>query len=159
VTPDYLNIHKLFMEISTQKPVHLRFIVPALLSIFLVTSCARKINFTNSAVVPAAEGYVKVKKDNNNNYALDIRVKNLASPKKLTPPKETYVVWIETGSGTKNIGQLSSASGFFTGSLKASLKTVSPYKPTRLWITAENDGSLQYPGAQSVLVTDGFSVR
>lgn len=31
--------------------------------LLLMSSCARKINFTTSAVVPAAEGSVKVKKD------------------------------------------------------------------------------------------------
>jgi hypothetical protein len=134
------------------------FTLAAMIIVF-ATSCARKIRFTNSVVEPAAEGYVKIKKDKNKNYALDIRVNNLASPKRLQPAKQTYVVWIETINGGKNIGQLSSASGLFTSSLKASLKTVTPFKPTRLYITAEDNGDIQYPGLQSVLMTEQFSVK
>lgn len=149
------------MENFTHNPIKRTTLVLAAMGVMMlfVTSCARKIRFTNSVVTPAAEGYVKIKKDKNKNYALDIRVNNLASPKRLQPPKQTYVVWIETANGGKNIGQMSSASGLFTSSLKASLKTVTSFKPTRLYITAEDNGDIQYPGLQSVLMTDQFSVK
>lgn len=149
------------MENFTHNPIKRTILVLAAMGVMMlfVTSCARKIRFTNSVVTPAAEGYVKIKKDKNKNYALDIRVNNLASPKRLQPPKQTYVVWIETANGGKNIGQMSSASGLFTSSLKASLKTVTSFKPTRLYITAEDNGDIQYPGLQSVLMTDQFSIK
>lgn len=128
-----------------------------LLLCLLMTSCARKIMFENSSVVPAAEGSVKVKKDKNSNYALDVSVKNLAESKRLTPPRDTYIVWIETErDGTRNIGQLNSSNGLFSSKLKASLKTVSSYKPTRLYITAEDNGTIQFPGSQLVLSTATF---
>lgn len=55
------------------------------------------------------------------------------------------VVWMETsGNGTKNIGSLNTSSGFLSGKMKSSLKTVTPYKPTGFYITAEDDASVQY---------------
>lgn len=128
----------------------------ALFLIFLISSCSQKINFQTSTVVPAAKGTVKIKKDKNKNYAIDVNVTNLAEPKRLDPPKSIYVVWIETNSGIKNVGQMKSSSGFLSSGLKASLSAVSPFKPTRVFITAENDGDIRYPGSQVVLSTGNF---
>ncbi len=57
-------------------------------------ACNRKIAFTTSSVVPGAEGTVKVKKDNNGNNAVQIKVVNLADPQRLALPQNTYVVWM-----------------------------------------------------------------
>lgn len=48
--------------------------------LFTLTSCARKISFQTSSVVPAANGMVKVKMNNNNNYGIKISLANLAAP-------------------------------------------------------------------------------
>lgn len=131
-------------------------IIWTVLLIFLAAACNRKIAFNNSAVVPAAEGYVKVKKDKNGNNAISVEVRNLAEPKRLATPQNVYVVWVETPEGVKNIGQLKTGSGLLSKTLKAELETVTPYKPTRLFITAENDAGIQYPGSQVVLTTNSF---
>ena len=55
---------------------------------------------------------------------------------------------------TKNIGQLNSSKSFLSKNLKASLKTVSSFNPVKIFITAENDPGVQYPGYQVVLSTD-----
>ena len=112
------------------------------------------MTFGTSSVVPAAEGSVKIKSDKNKNNTIDLSVKNLADPERLSPAKKTYVVWMETASdGTKNIGSLNTSSGFFSGRLKGSLKTVTPFKPTGFLITAEDDGTVQYASGQVVLRT------
>jgi hypothetical protein len=130
--------------------------VAALVMVYL-SSCARKINFQSSSVVPAARGDVKVKKDNNNNYNIQISLSDLAEPKRLQPSRSTYVVWMETASNTtKNIGQINSSTGFLSGKLKASFETVSSTKPTKIFLTAEDDASIQYPGEQVVLSTNDF---
>src|SRR5688572_7070939 len=83
----------------------------ALFSFVFFISCASKIQFANSTVVPTAEGSVKVKKDGNNNYSIDINIKHLANPNKLVPSKSLYVVWAETKeNGTKNLGRLNTSS-------------------------------------------------
>ena len=124
---------------------------------FFIFSCAKKIVFQPSAAVPAATGKVKIKKDDNNNYAINLNVENLAEANRLSPPQNIYVVWILTKeSGVKNIGQIKSSSGLFSSKLKASLQAVSPFKPTRVFITAERNNDILFPGSQEVLTTRNF---
>lgn len=122
--------------------------------VFLFTSCAKDITFLNSAVVPAAEGTVSIKQDNNKNYNIDLTVNQLADPGRLTPPKAVYVVWMETSdSGIQKIGQLKTSKKGFSRMLSSSLKTMSPHKPTGFFITAEDDAAGNYPGMTVVLKT------
>jgi len=124
------------------------------LLVFLFTSCAQKVTFLNSAVVPAAEGTVLIKPDNNKNYNIDLSVSQLADPARLTPPKAVYVVWMESiESGVQNIGQLKTTKKGFSRMLTSSLKTVTPHKPTGFIITAEDDATGNYPGMNVVLKT------
>lgn len=51
-----------------------------------------KISSNTSAVVPAAEGSVKIKKDKNDNHAIDVEKRNLAEPKRLPVPQSVYSV-------------------------------------------------------------------
>ena len=124
-------------------------------AIVLLQSCGTtQYNFSTSPVVPAAEGSIKVKKDRNNNYNIDLHVKRLADPKRLSPAKEMYIVWMETEqNGRQNIGQLKTSSGMFSNTLTSSLTTVSTFKPTGFLITAEDNANIQYPGGQTVLST------
>jgi hypothetical protein len=125
--------------------------------IFSFTACTRKIPFLTSLVVPAAKGYIIVRRDNNKNYVIRIHISNLAEATRLQPSKQTYVVWMVTDrQKTENIGQLNSSTSFLSKELKASFETVSSSKPTKIFISAENDGSIQYPGEQVVLSTNSF---
>jgi hypothetical protein len=109
-------------------------------------------------VVPGAEGTVKVKKDKNQNYLIDVSIDNLATSKQLTPSRSSYVAWMETKeNGTKNIGQVNSAKGLFSKTRKASLTTVSTFKPTRIFITAEDDPKIEFPGTMVIMTTDSFN--
>jgi hypothetical protein len=112
------------------------------------------MNFTNSPVVPGAEGKVKIKKDDNNNYTVAVNVVNLPDSKKLSPPKDVYVVWMETeDNSVKNIGQIQPSTGLLSKTMKAALKATATSKPTRVFITAEDNGNTQNPGMQTVLMT------
>jgi hypothetical protein len=120
-------------------------------------SCAEKMAFMNSPVAPAAEGSVKIKKDNNNNYAIDLITMRLAEPERLTPSKKLYIVWMTTEqNGTKNIGQMESSSSLLSSTLKSSLTTVTTFKPVGFFITAENDANIQQPMGQVVLRTSAI---
>lgn len=128
------------------------FYILALTLIFAFTECSRKVSFTSSSVVPAATGYVKVKRNSNNNYVIQVNVSNLAEVSMLTPPKQTYVVWMVTDrEHTKNLGQIKSSSN-----LNASFETASSSRPIRIFITAENDPTTHYPGEPIVLTTENF---
>ena len=62
-------------------------IVSVLFICLTISSCARKMSFTNSTIVPGAEGSVKIKKDKNKNYKIDLNVIHLTEAKRLTPPR------------------------------------------------------------------------
>jgi hypothetical protein len=132
----------------------------ALLAIIITlpfASCSRKMTFLNSSVVPAAQGSVKVKNDKNKNYVIKVEVRDLADVSRLQPPKKTYVVWMETDQGkTENLGQLLSSTGFMSKQMKGSLETVSSFNPAKIYITAEDDADIQYPGRQIILSTARF---
>ncbi len=122
--------------------------------LFSFTSCARKMSFATSPVVPAAKGHVKIKSDKNKNSTIDMKFINLAPVDKLSPPRKVYVVWMVTeNNGSKNIGQLNSSSGLLSSTLKASLKTTTAFKPVSFFITAEDDGAIQFPGSQIIMST------
>jgi hypothetical protein len=120
-----------------------------------LSACSKKIAFATSSVAPAARGYVKIKKDKNENYALDISISNLAEVERLQGNNKTYVVWMTSNNETaKNIGQISSSTKRFSKKLGASFHTVSTSKPTKVFITAEGDGTVLYPGSTIVLSTE-----
>lgn len=56
-----------------------------------------------SSVVPGAEGYAKMKKDNNKNYVIQVYITNLAEVSRLQTSKQTYVIWIVTDEGATKI--------------------------------------------------------
>lgn len=126
----------------------------ALLTILVLsfTSCSPKITFLTSSIVPAAEGVVTVKDDKNNNYLIKLDITNLAAVDRLNPPKNTYVVWMETDRGAaRNIGRI-----VVTNKMKVSFETVSSFRPTKIFITAEENENAQYPGEMMVLTTNSF---
>ena len=113
------------------------------------------MSFSSSSIVPAARGSVKLKTDKNNNHSIDEDVLHLAPPDRLTPARKVYVVWIVTeNNGTQNVGQLKSSSSMLSKTLKGSLETKSTFKPVSVFITAEDDGTVQYPGNTIVLNTN-----
>ena len=140
-------------QISTSAKIVL-FIFMTTLLVIGISSCAKKIMFEQSSIVPGAEGSVKITKDRNSNYSIHIDVLHLAEPKKLQPAKSVYLVWMQTeDNSTKNIGILNSSSSLLSKTLKASLHTVSPFKPTRIYVTAEDDSKITYPAGETVLTT------
>lgn len=131
-------------------------VLTAVFILFSITSCARKALFVQSAVVPAATGKVKVKKDGNDNYRVSVNVENLPPANELTPARAIYVMWMESSNGTKNIGQLKTSTGLFSKTYKGALETTSPYRPYRVFITAEDIPDVQYPGGQTIISTNSF---
>jgi hypothetical protein len=120
-------------------------------------SCSQKANFLVSSVVPAAKGKVTVSKTKNENYDINIQLTDLADPSRLQPAKALYVVWMETGGNpTQNIGQIKTSSGFLSSNMKSSFQTTSSSRPSKIFITAEDDPTVRYPDGVVVLTTAGF---
>ncbi len=123
---------------------------------FLFASCSHKRAFEKSLVVPSASGQVKVKKDANNNYSINVYARDLTTPDKLIPSKKVYVVWNEASNGVFNLGQLVTSRSFFKRGYTASLSATSPNKPKRVFVTAEDDANTLSPGTQVVVTTSNF---
>ncbi|MEX0986165.1 MAG: hypothetical protein WD052_01720 [Bacteroidales bacterium] len=118
--------------------------------LFSFQSCAKKAIFLTSTVVPAAQGEVTVTKNKNNNYVIKIQISNLAEVDRLQPPKKGYVVWMEADRGfIRNIGLVTTSN-----KLNVSFETTATLRPTRIFITAEEDEQVQFPGSMVVLSTD-----
>jgi hypothetical protein len=129
----------------------------ALLVLFSFDTSAKKVQFLTSTVVPAARGSVKINRDKNLNYIISIKISNLAEVYRLEPSKLTYVVWLVTEDGiTMNMGKIKSTVGFLSKSLTATFETATSLKPVKIFITAEDDPSRQYPGKEVALTTSTF---
>jgi hypothetical protein len=144
-------------KVKTWQVKKIFLVATAALLLLFFNSCAKKISFQTSSVVPAAKGTVKVSKDKNKNYNIKLSISNLAEPAMLQPSKKTYVIWMVTEiNGVKNIGQINTSTGFLSSKLKANFETVSSFKPIKIFITAEDDANITYPGMQMVLTTNNF---
>lgn len=118
----------------------------------LISACSRNIVFPTSEVVPAAEAVLKIEENKSNNYEVRLEVENLAEPRRLTPSRKNYVVWMVTEKhGTINMGNLK-----VNRKNKAELETVTPYKPIRVFVTAEDGDQVALPSTQIVLDTGKF---
>jgi hypothetical protein len=137
-----------------------KFILLSIISTVAIISfsgCALKAPFLNSTIVPAAEGHVKMKTDRNKNYVIEIEIFNLALPERLDPPKKAYLVWMDDGNNNiKNMGQIKSSSPFMSKSLKASFKTISSFRPIKIFITSEYESNVQAPSSETILTTNNF---
>ena len=128
-----------------------------LMFLFSTELQAKKVHFLVSNVTPAARGFAKITRDKNRNYVIKMKLSNLAEIQRLNPSKLSYVVWIVTDREiTKNIGQIESSTKVLSTKLKATFETVSSFKPIQIFITTEDDGSVQSPGTQVVLTTKKF---
>lgn len=145
---------------TQKKKISIKSILAVIFIILMIipfTSCAKKYTFLTSSVVPGAQGYVKVEKDKNKNYIIKVEISDLAEVERVNALKTTYVVWMKSDEGnTENLGQLKSSTSFLSKRHTASLETVSPYMPVKIFITTENGTNVQYPGEQEVLTTENF---
>ena len=116
----------------------------------VLSSCTPKMSFVNSTIVPSATGDIKVKKDKNKNYIVNVSVQNLADPQKLSPSKSTYLVWVESKNDPlQKLGKITPSGKALQGSLRATTTS----EPTDVFITAEDNADLQSPDGQIILTT------
>ena len=129
----------------------------AILMMFGFNSCTKKATAVTTPILPEERGQLQVKRDVNSNYVIQINISDLEPVKKLIPAKEAYVVWMVTDmKATKNLGQIEGANTWFSKKDKASFEAVTEFKPTKIFITAENDVTIKKPGTQIVWSTKNF---
>ncbi|MES2219698.1 MAG: hypothetical protein V4587_01880 [Acidobacteriota bacterium] len=96
--------------------------------------------------VPAANGTVNVKRDNDNTK-LDIKVNNLASPSSLSPSESVYIVWVKpTGDPAEKKGAIG-----LDNNLKGELNVVTTAKDFEVFVTGEPGVSVTEPSGPEVL--------
>lgn len=112
------------------------------------SGCAGKETLAASAGLPAAEGTLRCSKAANDNTAIDLQVKHLANPDRLSPPAAVYVVWTKADKDAEpqNIGALEVDSN-----LTGRLKTVSSLRRFELFVTGEATGQAPSPSGEPLL--------
>ena len=120
-----------------------------LLFSFLLATAAwgREDRLTNTGAAPAAEGKVITDNDRNGNTGVNIEVKHMATPQSLTPPKQTYLVWVQPrGKDPELLGALR-----VNENLEGSLKATTTYKDFEVLITAEDNVKPDTPSSMVIL--------
>jgi hypothetical protein len=120
-----------------------------LLFTFLLAAAAwgREDRLTNTGVAPAAEGKIITDKDRNGNTGIEIHVKHMATPHSLTPPRESYLVWVQPrGKDPELLGALR-----VNENLEGSLKAATTHKDFEVLITAEDSMKPDTPSSTVIL--------
>jgi hypothetical protein len=122
----------------------------ALLALFALWpfSSGKNFQMTSNPSVPAASGTVHAQWDKNNrDTKLDIKVDNLAQPSNLSPPANTYVVWVRPNDGhAMREGALG-----VNKNLDGELHVVTVSKDFEVFITPEQSRTVTTPSSMEVL--------
>ncbi len=116
---------------------------------FLLTTVAwsREDKLTNTGVAPAAAGKVITGTDRNGNTEVEVQVKHVANPHSLTPPRQSYLVWVQPrGMQPQLLGALR-----VNEDLEGTLKATTTYKDFDVLITAEDNMKPETPSATVIL--------
>jgi hypothetical protein len=123
-------------------------VVSLLLSLAATVACGGKnVHMTPASTQPAAQGVAELKHDKNGNLTIDLKVKHLAKPEALTPPKSTYIVWIQPPNGAvSKLGELK-----VNDNLQGEFKAPVPAANFQILVTAEDGPTVSQPSGSEVL--------
>jgi hypothetical protein len=122
-------------------------IVSLIAALLSSVAWAGEVPLVASSLVPAAAGTISYEHDRNRNIKLEIKTKHLAAPERLTPAKNSYVVWIRSNDGqTQNAGVLR-----INSDLEGSFTTTTPVKAFDVLITAEDSSSVSQPSGPEIM--------
>jgi len=114
------------------------------------TSCASAppVRMLASPDIPAAQGTITATSAENNNTAVVVDVRHLASPERVQPGATTYVVWARAmgRDSYQNLGALRVDSD-----LRGRLRTVTPLRSFDVIVTAEASPTVTAPANKGVL--------
>jgi hypothetical protein len=103
-----------------------------------------------SSQIPAGEGSVAAKLEDNGNTAVKVRVKHLAPPRKLSPEANVFVVWIRPVNGAiQNVGALA-----VDDNLQGSIDTLTPHRRFTLMVTPEPSARVAEPSRPAVFTAE-----
>ena len=122
----------------------------AMLAVMLLGCATTPQPMHSAAAVPASEGTVKATKGNNDNTLVEVHVKHLAPPAKVSSNATIYVVWVQPMDGAlQNVGAL-----VLNSDLDGGLSTVTPYHRFKLTVTPEPSAAVELPTHDAVFSAD-----
>jgi hypothetical protein len=101
-----------------------------------------------SPSLPSVEGRAKFSVTVNDNTSIELTVKHLPRPERLSPPASNYVVWLRA---TKEADAQSIGALVVDKDLNGKLVTETALHSFDLFITAEDSGQVQQPSGQPLL--------
>jgi uncharacterized protein YceK len=110
-----------------------------------------------SDIAPAAEATLKMDTVANNNTSLNLNVKHLAPPSRLSGDASTYVVWLSPTVGDLDLYQ-NMGSLIVDKNLEANFETVVPHRNFNLIITAEKSAMGNKPFGKKIMETTLISL-
>lgn len=113
-----------------------------------VAATAKKFPVTAAAIVPATQGKVETGTDKNGNTKIKLKVEHLASPDRLSPPQNNYVLWLQErgGAAAENRGKL-----VMNKKLEGEFEAITPLKNFDLFVTGEVDATAKAPSGPEIL--------
>lgn len=121
-----------------------------LLTAGMVTaSAAATFLLGSSSEVPAAQGKVALHHTTNGNVEINLLVKHLAPPGRITPGANVFVVWtrgLAAGSEAQNLGALK-----VNKQLSGKLKSITAMPAFDLFITCEQSQTVTTPSSLELL--------
>lgn len=101
-----------------------------------------------SPALPAVEGSARFSVTVNDNTTIELTVKHLPHPERLSPPATNYVVWLRA---TKEAPAQSIGALVVDKDLNGKLVTETALHSFDLFITAEDSGQVQQPSGEPLL--------
>jgi hypothetical protein len=116
-----------------------------------LVGCAadQTITMTPSNAVSAATANIAVRKSGDGNTRVDVKVRHLAPPERISKDAQTYIVWLRSLEGDKppqNVGAMK-----VDDDLRGSLETTTPLRSFDIFITPETSATASVPSGPSVL--------
>lgn len=119
----------------------------AIAIVLTTVAWSREDKLTNTGLTPAAEGKVVTSTDRNGNTEVEVQVKHVARPQALTPPRQSYLVWVQPrGTQPQLLGALR-----VNEDLEGSLKATTTYKDFDVLVTAEDNLKAETPSSTVIL--------
>ena len=140
-----------YVEVLCARTARIVLIIAVVIGLLPGALNAKSFKLKAATIVPGATGEVKSGKDKNGNTKFEVKVKYLAEPSQLTPPKSVYVIWIQVKDGTP----ASQGALKVNDKREGDFKSTTPEKLFDLWITAEDSATAQSPSGPEVLRANG----
>lgn len=112
-------------------------------------SAAATLVLGSSSQIPAAQGKARLHRTENGNVEINLNVKHLAAPGRISPGAEVFVVWargLAPGIEAQNLGALK-----VDKNLNGKLTAITPMSSFDLFITCEQSQTAAFPATPELL--------